>query len=1017
MEKDRVADSTGTTWFHVYYRWAVTAYVAIFLLVGMPLPVPRRGVMLGVVVAVLYNTLVTLFNRPIIRLLRRFPPLILIDMAFTAFLLVLTVPWRTPFWLYLYSPILLGAYYAGTRGGILVGAVWGAFYVAAETIGGYSIFQLAKMGWADSVPGDVVAAILAGAAIGYQGQIAERFRTSRAELAQAQDKLKSLNQRLEALQRLSASIQLGADVEKAEDTLLEALTHILGFDRASIDLFDEERNVLRGFRDSHVSPTWTGTPEEYREMLRELEVPLDSDQRVSALLMRERRAVNIPDLAADARVNCRLRELFGFRSAAFTPLVSADRVIGEVLVSNDDTGREITAEDMYLLDVFSGQAAAALENVMLHREEKSLLAEAGALRYISETMVDNAPMVVIFLDDDLNVVQANRQAEELLARLRPPGIPELPGSPLRDLVAEHGVTGRFDKARKTRRPVSAPEAELKLPTKDGTVSTYWDTTIAPLTDGSEVANGFIVTSREVTDDVLLKRRIEASERRYRRIFERAYEAVLLVDAETQAIVDANERAAELLGHTREELLSMKATEFQEPGEREAIAARDEERMKAGHGIMRNIPVKRKDGTKIVIDESMVFFEVDGRTYLYSSWHDITEQSRTQDELLRRNRELAALNAVAGVLRRPGSLKEVLFAALDEMFELLGVDGGGVYVCEGDDDELMLVAHRGISAEFARSSARAPEDERVLRGAFMADEPTVLVLDASQGEPRFKKSHQEALRAAVFVPLRVKGRRLGVMPLAWREVRRFTDEEVRFLQSIGEQVALTIEGSRLSSEAGRLAVAEERQRVAREVHDGLAQALGTIIYHLSAAVSLMPKRTEEAKQQILRLQKYAQRSLADVRDYIYDLRTLDQEATDPLDVLSRQVATFAQLSGIKVELESDGELGGMSTETSIALSRVMREALANILQHSRAHNVRVAVQAGDGHVTLEVADDGVGSDLPDEDVLEGKGSFGLIGMRERMEALGGDLLFDCRKGGGCRVMAAVPMRPSSGGGKP
>jgi two-component system, NarL family, sensor histidine kinase YdfH len=215
--------------------------------------------------------------------------------------------------------------------------------------------------------------------------------------------------------------------------------------------------------------------------------------------------------------------------------------------------------------------------------------------------------------------------------------------------------------------------------------------------------------------------------------------------------------------------------------------------------------------------------------------------------------------------------------------------------------------------------------------------------------------------------------------------------------------------RLADYAGRveeLTLANERQRMARELHDTLSQGLAGLILQLEAVEAHLEQgRVERSRAIVSQAMLQARATLADARRAIGDLRQDAPEARDLSAALREETQRFTGATGIPCQL--DIELpAGLSDECCEPVRRVVAEALTNIARHARASQVQVGLSGADGWLELRVADDGVGFDLAAADGQAGH--YGLLGMRERARLAGGTLEVTSRDGAGTVVVMRVPV---------
>jgi signal transduction histidine kinase len=196
--------------------------------------------------------------------------------------------------------------------------------------------------------------------------------------------------------------------------------------------------------------------------------------------------------------------------------------------------------------------------------------------------------------------------------------------------------------------------------------------------------------------------------------------------------------------------------------------------------------------------------------------------------------------------------------------------------------------------------------------------------------------------------------------------------------------------------------EERLRIARELHDVLGHNVSMINVQASAALHGLKKRPEDAEAALRAIKETSKETLRELRTTLGVLRQVDEEApTAPADSLAR-VEALVKASGLVVRTEVSGPVDRVPVEVDLAATRIIREALTNVSRHSGAKEATLTIANTSGNILIEVEDDGPGATF-----TEGSG-FGLRGMRERAEALGGRLEAGPRPGGGFRVAAELPL---------
>jgi signal transduction histidine kinase len=240
------------------------------------------------------------------------------------------------------------------------------------------------------------------------------------------------------------------------------------------------------------------------------------------------------------------------------------------------------------------------------------------------------------------------------------------------------------------------------------------------------------------------------------------------------------------------------------------------------------------------------------------------------------------------------------------------------------------------------------------------------------------------------------------------ITRIIEQSYERRQLIEQLEATRSELASAEREGGRLA---ERQRLARDIHDTLAQGFVSIVLQIQAAEAELPEGAEGARSHLERARRTARDNLAEARRLVWDLRPEALAAAPLGDALGRLTGRLAEETGVAATATVTGTPRPLSADAEVTLLRVTQEALANVSRHAHAGRVAVTLSYMDGETALDVHDDGDGF-APTADGFGPNGGLGLRGMRERVEALGGRLAVESTPGRGTTIAVTVP---SSRGG--
>jgi two-component system nitrate/nitrite sensor histidine kinase NarX len=266
---------------------------------------------------------------------------------------------------------------------------------------------------------------------------------------------------------------------------------------------------------------------------------------------------------------------------------------------------------------------------------------------------------------------------------------------------------------------------------------------------------------------------------------------------------------------------------------------------------------------------------------------------------------------------------------------------------------------------------------------------------------------ERLRLSLTSPEMAFGE-LVVTPAAGAH---YGEHEWGFIHRIAELAVIAISSSRLREQEHQMAILAERERIAREMHDSLAQVLGFIhlrLVDLRAKVARV--ESPQMNATLDELTGVAQDAYRDVREAILGLRESSRAGRSLFENLRAYLERYQHQAGIDAHFETDfDEPPNLTPQAEIHVIRVIQEALTNVRKHARARRVTVRATTRDEMVAFIVEDDGRGFNVADT-ALSHEGGFGLQAMRERMELIGGSLIIDSAPKRGTRIVALVPSVP-------
>ena len=527
-----------------------------------------------------------------------------------------------------------------------------------------------------------------------------------------------------------------------------------------------------------------------------------------------------------------------------------------------------------------------------------------------------------------------------------------------------------------------------------------------------------IAERQRTQAALVER-----ESQYRSVLESTSDGLLIFDLDGR-LVDLNPAAARMHGYSVEEFVSLEPSQFIHP-QSLPVFERFIETIESGDDFRGRARDLLRDGTPFHIEVLGTRFIYRGKPHALAVVRDVTEEVEAykflEERVEERTRELLLLLDVSANIAATLDLPLLLDLILEQLRQVVDYDGASVWTLDGD--EFRSVAHRGpiplgMQSQMRLSRAQAGELWEALEGR----EP--LIVGDVQGDTWLAQAFRQAfgpyleqemayVRTWAGVPLRVQERLTGWLSLHHCEPRAYTRHHAALAQTIANQAAIAIENARLYGQARRLAVLEERQRLARELHDSVSQVLYGVGLGARTATALLdraaiaPELRASLAEPLEYVLSLAEAGLAEMRALIFELRPDSLEREGLVAALTRLAAALRTRHGLEVQTEFCEE-PDLAFEVKEALYRIAQESLNNIVKHARAKRVGMRLAVFRRETDLELEDDGVGFDPH----VEYAGHMGLNSMRERAVQIGGILEIESQAGQGAvvRVRIQTPDPP-------
>jgi signal transduction histidine kinase len=408
-----------------------------------------------------------------------------------------------------------------------------------------------------------------------------------------------------------------------------------------------------------------------------------------------------------------------------------------------------------------------------------------------------------------------------------------------------------------------------------------------------------------------------------------------------------------------------------------------------------------------------------------------DRQRAEDEILRHNRSLAALNTITATISSSLELPEILESLKVLLVEQLNIPGGIILFYDESSDLLYVEGAWGLPAATLAEFKRFPAT-RFHYGQVVRDCKPVLIPDFRLVEP-FSTLGLETARpnwqSYLCVPLQAKGQVEGVLDLFSQAPAEFSQDSVALLTTLGQQVGVAIQNAQLFEQVrtGRrqlqllsqqlLEVQEaERHHIARELHDEIGQALTALKVNLQSVKRLTDySDLESPLDDSIGL---VERTLQQVRTLSLDLRPSLLDDLGVVSALRWYVDRQAQRAGFEAKFIAELPDKRLPSDLETTCFRVVQEALTNIIRHAQAKHVWIELRDAENLLELVIRDDGVGFDVGAvAEHAAGDLSLGILGMQERVQLIGGQITIESDPNQGTEIQVYFPLFPEQHVPKP
>jgi PAS domain S-box-containing protein len=404
------------------------------------------------------------------------------------------------------------------------------------------------------------------------------------------------------------------------------------------------------------------------------------------------------------------------------------------------------------------------------------------------------------------------------------------------------------------------------------------------------------------------------------------------------------------------------------------------------------------------------------------FEDITEKATMERNIIQQNRELSALNQIGHTVNQTLELNTVLNTSLDKVLEVMDCEGGGIYMRESKESEdLVLRVKKGLSPLFCRKFKKIRLGVGLM-GKGLANHEAVILESVTKKTKLTAHRAPEGMKLAVSVPITVKDRLIGAFNVASYVSTTFDPGKVQLLLTIGNHIGVVIENAMLmdslkhherdlqilSSEIIK-AQEEERKRISRELHDEASQALVAAKINLEMIEKRLPPDLEEVATSLAETSSLLVRTLENLRRLARDLRPSILDDLGLIPTLRWYTESYAKRLGIPITFKAVALDKRLDFEIETVIYRIVQEALTNIAKYAQAKEVSISLNKKNATLITTIEDNGKGfaqaTSVLGEHYSQGSG---ILGMKERVNNLGGHFQIESKQGKGTKLLAEIPL---------
>lgn len=412
----------------------------------------------------------------------------------------------------------------------------------------------------------------------------------------------------------------------------------------------------------------------------------------------------------------------------------------------------------------------------------------------------------------------------------------------------------------------------------------------------------------------------------------------------------------------------------------------------------------KNGTKFPVEINMGRIIWDQKPAVQIIVRDITESKQTmellENKVAKRTQILSVMYSVAAIGNESQDIEHILSRSLDFLLEAIQAPTGLILIRNQNFEGKEIKIYQGADSKEKTAINVWIEDKKIWQKIFTGDDAAT----------NLKVDIDHLGQKSIFsVPIRADGKTLGVLLIIRRVKKNDFEEELGLCKSVAAQIGNHVQSSRFRASEEQAAVLEERNRLARDLHDSISQLLYSLTLFATAGLKFLKlKEFQRVDQYLIRLNETAERALKEMRILIFELRPISYNENDLVGAINHRLKLVELRAGINASLTTK-KWESVPNHIFSDTYGIIQESLNNSLKHAKANHVWIDLYSDGKQIRIEIKDDGIGFDY---DKVKDSGGMGLVNIKERSQNLDANLIIESQIDVGTTISLSIDLNDQS-----